>query len=122
MAYYGERLNLDFDIPNETAQIVRVKLGDAYTRYLSIRLFKSGEPYSPPDGCTVKLRCEKRDGRTVERSPYSVDGNTVVFYLSPTSMNVAGKCICDVCLSDGDNVLSSESFFMFVHYSPGYDA
>ena len=117
---YEYHFSVDFSVPSGIAKIIRVKQGDALSRVFIVDLLRDGEPYIPASGNSTYLRCEKPGGVTVEVLPNNITGNRALFQIPATATDAPGKCICDICVDDSGDVLSSESFIVFVHQSPGY--
>lgn len=126
---YIYEITLDIN-PDEAMPVVRVKQGDASTRFILATLEKYNEPYIPEEGVGILFRCEKPDGTGVLEDSMSADtelgrylvvdnrDGTVMIELVEQVATCPGRCRCDLCLYDGDEVLSSIPFCIHVFPSP----
>lgn len=116
--------------PANELPVVRVKQGDASTRYVLATLTKDGEPFIPEAGVEMLFRCEKPDGHGVLEDSMTEDGElgrvlvvnngdgTVTIELVEQVTTCAGRCRCDLCLFKDEEVLSSMQFIIQVFPSP----
>ena len=122
-------LTLDIN-PAHEIPVVRVKQGDAYTRFLDITLTKDGETYTPESGVEITFRCQKPNGTCVFEDSaeedatldrYLVvdngDGTVTVELVADVTSDV-GSCRCDLCLYKDEQVMSSMQFIIQVFPSP----
>lgn len=126
---YIYEITLDMDPANELP-VVRVKQGDASTRYVVATLTKDGEPFIPEEGVEMLFRCEKPDGHGVLEDSMGEDrelgralvvdnrDSTVTIELVEQVTTCAGRCRCDLCLFKDEKVLSSMQFIIQVFPSP----
>ena len=126
---YIYEITLDMDPANELP-VVRVKQGDASTRYVVATLTKDGEPFIPEEGVDMLFRCEKPDGHGVLEDSIKKDAEldrclvvdnrdgTVTIELVEQVTTCVGRCRCDLCLYKDEKVLSSMQFIIQVFPSP----
>ena len=126
---YIYEITLDMDPANELP-VVRVKQGDASTRYVVATLTKDGEPFIPDEGVDMLFRCEKPDGHGVLEDSVKKDAEldrclvvdnrdgTVTIELVEQVTTCVGRCRCDLCLYKDEKVLSSMQFIIQVFPSP----
>lgn len=126
---YTHEITLDIGLDKELP-IVRVKQGDASTRYILAKLVSDGDPFIPEDGVEIMFRCEKPDGHSVladtetldnELERYLVINNndgTVMIELVEQVATAPGRCRCDLCFYKEEQILSSLPFVIQVIPSP----
>ena len=118
--------------PDGNIPVIRVKHGDAYTRFVRVSMSWNEEPVAVGSEVTALFRMQKPDGTAVlmdskyidtELNRYLVvinpDG-TVTVELTEQTMSCPGMSICDICLI-GDSyggVISSTVFILSVEASP----
>ena len=116
--------------PASTVPAVRVKQGDASIRYIHAILTAHGERLIPGAGITIVFRETKPDGTGVLLDSFSInpeygrrlvvieDDGSVTIELIKQTTTCAGRCACDLCLMDGEDVISTASFILAVFPSP----
>lgn len=126
---YIYEITLDIH-PADEVPVVRVKQGDASTRFVLVTLTKDGETYIPEEGTSMLFRCEKPDGHGVIEDSVKKDeeldrflvvdneDGTVSIELVEQVMTCAGRCRCDLCLYKNEQILSSMQFIIQVFPSP----
>ena len=126
---YTREITLDLNPENEIP-VVRVKQGDASTRFVKATLEKDGEQYIPEEGVRVLFRCQKPDGTSVMTDSSAADtelgrylvvinqDGTITVELVEQVMTVPGRCRCDLCLFINEEVLSTLPFAIMVIPSP----
>lgn len=126
---YIYEITLDIN-PAGELPVVRVKQGDASTRFVLATLTKDGETFVPEEGTNMLFRCEKPDGHGVIEDSVAQDeelgrqlvvdngDGTVSIELVEQVTTCAGRCRCDLCLYKDEQVLSSMQFIIQVFPSP----
>lgn len=127
---YSKEIKLEINATGELP-VVRIKQGDAYSRFIIATLTKDGVDYIPESDIQVQFRCQKPDGHGVmEDSTYEdtelgrkfviindEDGTISVELVEQVSTAV-GRCRCDLCLVKDEHILSSIPFVIDVVASP----
>lgn len=131
----GGRLNYTYEITLEMSlrdplPAVRIKQGDAQSRFVKAKLTQNDEIYIPESNVGILFRCVKPDGHAViadnkvidsEYERYLVINNgdgTITIELIAQVATTIGRCMCDLCLYDGDTILSTLPFIIQVLPSP----
>lgn len=103
--------------------------GDSYTREIEVEIFADGEPLLIPEEAVVCVRYSKPDkmGGKYDTLPdgtkaYSIEGNMVKVMFAPQMFTAAGNVFVQLEIIDGDNVLSTFSFKMFVEVDRSVNA
>ena len=117
-------------IPTGEIPVVRVKQGDASTRFIRIKVIQGDEQYIPGAEQTILYREYKPDGTSVlldstylddQLGRYLVilneDGSICVELTDQTSTCV-GLCRCDICFISNGNALSTSPFVIDVEAIP----
>lgn len=112
---YTKTIKLDFNLSDESTECVVVKQNDALTRIINVELYNDGIRYIPEEDTEFSFRSESvnRGGVTV----VNVDG-TLVITLDGGFTSECGKYPCDIQLTKGDSVISTETFIIDVRPSP----
>lgn len=132
---YTSELTLDIAAVDPACEIpvVRVKHGDAYSRFIAVTLKSDGDPYTPESGVVFRLRCRRPDGTCIFEDSsmedeilerYLVINNgdgTITIELAPDIMDKVGVCWCDLCMYKDEQILSSMRFVIHVFPSPNVD-
>ena len=132
---YTSELTLDIAAVDPACEIpvVRVKHGDAYSRFIAVTLKSDGNPYTPESGVVFRLRCRRPDGTCIFEDSsmedeilerYLVINNgdgTITIELAPDIMDKVGVCWCDLCMYKDEQILSSMRFVIHVFPSPNVD-
>lgn len=126
---YTRSINLDINATSAVT-VVSVKQSDAFARFVNVTLMKDGVKYAPESGVWAIFRCQKPDGHGVltdsrtkdsELDRYLVsigsDG-TITIELIDQVTTAAGRCMCDICLMQGSQVLSTTPFIIEVKPIP----
>ena len=125
-------ISLKLDVnPSSIPPAVRVKQGDGFARFLQISILKDGQPYNPGSNINFVFRCQKPDGKAVVTDSATTDQELhrkLVVYNSSTGIvtvelvsqvcAVAGACRCDLCMMQGEKVLSTLPFALEVIAAP----
>lgn len=126
---YTRYINLDINATSAVT-VVSVKQSDAFARFINVTLMKDGVKYTPESGVWAMFRCEKPDGHGVLTDSRSKDpeldrylvsiGNdsTITIELIDQVTTAVGRCKCDVCLMQGNQVLSTTPFVIDVKPVP----
>ena len=126
---YTRYITLDVNAASAVT-VVNVKRSDAFARFINVTLVKDGVKYTPETGVWAMFRCEKPDGHGVitdsrnqdtELGRYLVTINsdgTITIELIDQVTTAVGRCKCDVCLMDGNQVLSTTPFIIDVKPIP----
>lgn len=116
--------------PDSSIPIVRVKQGDASTRFIHATIVKGHEILIPGAELTVLFREEKPDGTGVLLDSTYVDTNlgrmlvvvnedgSVTIELVEQTTTCPGLCKCDISFIDGQKTISSASFILDVERAP----
>ena len=115
---YVQSFALDMNGSGDPPCVVRVKQHDNETRAFSVSLLQDEVPYAIDGSADFTLRCGKPNGTVSEIAGTKTGANTLRFVLTEDATDTDGVCLCDVCFKDGDEVLSSASFYMVVSHSP----
>ena len=126
---YTRSINLDINATSAVT-VVSVKQSDAFARFVNVTLMKDGVKYTPESGVWAIFRCQKPDGHGVltdsrtkdsELDRYLVsigsDG-TITIELIDQVTTAVGRCMCDICLMQGSQVLSTTPFIIEVKPIP----
>ncbi len=127
---YSKEIKLEINATGELP-VVRIKQGDAYSRFIIATLTKDGETYVPEADIQIQFRCQKPDGHGVmEDSVYedtelgrkfiilNEDDGTISVELVEQVSTAVGRCKCDLCLVKDEHILSSIPFVIDVVASP----
>ena len=88
--------------------------GDQYSRFVEMRLFENGAPYTPPDGTTCLVGWRREGGacgnydtitesdEASTHSAYKLDGSVLTVELSPDVCRLAGRVFVNVALTGAD--------------------
>lgn len=116
--------------PEDIPQVISVKQYDLFTRFLSIQLTRDGVNYSPESGVAFLFRCRRPDGSVVIKDSAEPDaalGRTLVIHqgggiiqieLDDEITDVPGRCLCDLCMTKNEQILSTDLFVLDVVASP----
>jgi len=129
---YTSELTLDIAAVDLACEIpvVRVKQGDAYSRFITATLKSDGEPYIPESGVVFRLRCRKPDGTCIFEDSsmedeilgrYLVIDNgdgTISVEIVPDVIDKTGVCWCDLSMHKNEQILSTMRFAIHVFASP----
>lgn len=100
---------------NDPVKVVKAKQLDNLTRTLSISFVDDGTTYQIPSGTTAEFRVQRPDRVLVSADNLTVGSSYVNVYLTDAMLEVAGRCIADVRLKNGSQVLSARAFFIDVY-------
>ena len=126
---YTYDITLDMNLANDPP-VVRVKQGDASARFIRVCFTEDNMPWIPDQGLSYTFRCEKPDGKAVvtysgvidpkyNRALITENGDgTITVELTDQVCVVIGRCYCDLCLCQGDVVLSTIPFIIQVCPTP----
>lgn len=126
---YTNRIVLDLNLLSDVP-VVRVKQGDASARWILATLMIDGVTFIPEEGTGIQFRCEKPDGHAVIADSRTVDpyyerllvtdnrDGTVLIELTEQTTSAIGRCRCDLCLFQGDIVISTIPFVVHVVAAP----
>lgn len=105
--------------PSSVIPVVRAKQGDSSFRFIKAKLMAGNSQLIPESGTTVTFREEKPDGTSITLNNAVVNNDgTITVTLAEQTTNRAGRCICDLCLTKNQKVLSTTSFVIDVLHSP----
>lgn len=126
---YTREIVLSFT-PDGNIPVVRVKQGDASTRFIKATLVRNHEIYVPGAEQTILFREEKPDGTGVMTDSTYFDtalnrylvinhgDGTVTIELVSQTTSCAGLCRCDLCFLQNEKAISTASFILDVEASP----
>ena len=111
---YTQHLTIDV-FKQEQFQYIHAKQYDHCARQLVITPTANGEPLTIPETATAVFRCLKHDGTSV-MDPATVDATagTITFELTDQALACEGMARADVSLIDGENIISTLTFFILV--------
>ena len=106
---------LSLDVQQTCSPVLpEVKQGDT-KRELWVILTDGGAPYPISEECYAVFTAAKPDG-TFLSNPCRIQGNTVVYALTPQTVAAAGVCDCEIKLYGADDgLLTSARFGLLVH-------
>lgn len=116
--------------PSGEIPVVRVKQGDASTRYIRATVVNGDDIYIPGAEQTILFREEKPDGTCVlldssyydnelGRNLVTLDeSGRIVIELTDQTSSCVGLCRCDLCFTAGGDSLSTSPFVMDVWGTP----
>lgn len=118
---YTQYLTLDV-FKQEQFQYIHAVQFDHCARQLVITPTANGEPMTIPKTATAVFRCLKHDGTSV-LNPVTVDAaaGTITFELTDQALACEGMARADVSIIDGENVISTLTFFIMVEKAPTSD-
>ena len=105
---------LSLDVQQACSPVMpEVKQGDT-KRELWVTLTDGGAPYPISEECYAVFTAAKPDG-TFLSNPCRIQGNTVVYALTPQTVAAAGVCDCEIKLYGADDgLLTSARFGLLV--------
>ncbi len=111
---YIDELTLDFaGKPGKRSQLTLYAKQEDSARCVQIKLQNKGEDYRVPDGVSVSLRALKPDGKfLLADCPH--EGYWVYLTLPRQMLTVVGCVRAEICLTIGEEVLSSATFYVEV--------
>ena len=114
--------------PNDVPYVVSAKQNDCFTRFLQVQLTRDDINYTPGNGVTYLFRCRRPDGALIaEDSVTQIESRTLVtdlgggiiqIELIDDALAVPGRCLCDLCMTKDEQVLSTDLFVIDVVASP----
>lgn len=114
--------------PNDVPYVVSAKQNDCFTRFLQVQLTRDDINYTPGNGVTYLFRCRRPDGALItEDSTTQIESRTLVtdlgngiiqIELTDDALAVPGRCLCDLCMTKDEQVLSTDLFVIDVVASP----
>lgn len=115
-------IELDLQNPGQMPRI-QVKQGDVLSRQVDIRLFAGGEPWQIPKVDSAVIRYHGPSGEGLYdtlpngAAAWKIEENTLSVFLAPQMLTCHGAVRADVVLIDGDFVLATGSFEIYVNLS-----
>lgn len=114
----------------------QVKQGDAFTRQVAVTLLANGEAWTPPEGASAVIRYHAQDVESGNgasgifdtlpdgTAAWSLSENVLTLTLIPQMLASFGIVRVDAAFYDGDNVLATATFEIYVNRAPakGIDA
>ena len=114
--------------PNDVPYVVSAKQNDCFTRFLQVQLTRDDVNYTPGNGVTYLFRCRRPDGTLItEDSTTQIESRTLVTDLGGGIIQIEliddvlaapGRCLCDLCMTKDEQVLSTDLFVIDVVASP----
>ena len=126
---YTKEIVLQF-VPSGDIPVVRVKQGDAATRFIRATILRDHQRYIPGAEQTILFREEKPDGHGVLLDNIYADESagrcfvvangdgTVTVELTEQTTSCPGLCKCDLCFVQSDRSISTAPFVLDVEASP----
>lgn len=117
--------------PSGDIPVIRVKQGDSFTRFVRITLLDGDDVFVPGAEQTILFREEKPDGHGVLTDSAHMDltlgrylvvkngDGTITVELTTQCTTCPGFCRCDICMLDGDRLISTAPFLLEVEAAPG---
>ena len=106
--------NITLDIHDMSSPVsLNVKQGDS-SRRICVNLMENGVPYKIDPDCSAVFSGRKPDGNVVWNS-CSIEGNRIIYEITPQTTVVAGIMPCQIRLyGAGNNLISSPDFTLIV--------
>lgn len=126
-------IGLDLVTQTEVPRI-RVKQGDVYTRQVALHLTAGGENWTVPADASVVIRyrvCDPEGGGMVQgiydtlpdgTAAWEISDNTVTITLVPQMTAAHGTVQADVAFIQGEKILATCNFEIYVNQSPATGA
>lgn len=97
---------------------INAKQGDQNGRFIRIHLTENGTEFKPGDGATAEFRAVKKDGKSIINPAAIEEGGTILACLTDQTLAVAGEVRADISLKEGDDVVSTLNFIIYVEEAP----
>ena len=111
------RQKIKLDFARDTMPItVFAKQNDANTRFIEITPLNCGQSYVLEEGITPRIQLTKADGHTVLTDATVTDGK-IIAELTEQALAAAGTAVAEIGLYKGDELLSSQVFYIDVKKS-----
>ncbi|MBQ7355539.1 MAG: BppU family phage baseplate upper protein [Clostridia bacterium] len=111
---HTDELKLDLSaIPGKRSDLTIYAKQEDNTRRVQITLQENGENYTIPDGVSVLLRALKPDGHFV-LTDLPFDGCRIYLTLPREMLTCAGCVRAEICLTAGEEILTSATFYVEV--------
>jgi len=111
------RQKIKLDFARDTMPItVFAKQNDANTRFIEITPLNCGQSYVLEEGVTPRIQLTKADGHTVLTDATVTDGK-IIAELTEQALAAAGTAVAEIGLYKGDELLSSQVFYIDVKKS-----
>ena len=111
-----ETIKVDL-IPGKVAPVCYASQFDA-GRQIKIELLSNGQPHTLAGTETVTLNERKMDGCVVTAELTNNGGTFVILETTEQMTAVAGACLCELQIEDGDVKIGTANFLMFIEDSP----
>lgn len=112
------RINLDF-ANNLNTPTVYAKQGDINSRTLQITPYKNGQPMTIDSDMQATISVRKPDGSAVMLTATHTE-NLIVAGYTKSSLDVAGMAVAEVELTQNNNRIASQLFFIAIEPSAAY--
>ena len=111
-----ETIRVDL-IPGKVAPVCYASQFDA-GRQIKIELLSNGQPHTLAGTETVTLNERKMDGCIVTAELQNNGGTFVILETTEQMTAVAGACLCELQIEEGDVKIGTANFLMFIEDSP----
>lgn len=111
-----ETIKVDL-IPGKVAPVCYASQFDA-GRQIKIELLSNGQPHTLAGTETVTLNERKMDGCVVTAELTNNGGTFVILETTEQMTAVAGACLCELQIEEGDVKIGTANFLMFIEDSP----
>lgn len=112
------RISLDIHEPHSSVSLY-AKRGDTH-RKIYISLTDGGFPYKISEECYAVFTATKPDGNIVF-NPCVIEGNTIIYELTPQTVAVEGLVECEIKLYGADDGLLTSACFTIVNNATVYN-
>ena len=111
-----ETIRVDL-IPGKVAPVCYASQFDA-GRQIKIELLSNGQPHTLAGTETVTFNERKMDGCVVTAELTNNGGTFVILETTEQMTAVAGACLCELQIEEGDTKIGTANFLMFIEDSP----